>query len=49
MKKYTSTQKAFATVAYGSKTISPAELKMSINAKEFLAILFAFKEFGHIF
>ena len=47
--KYTSTRKSFAPVAYGSKTFSPAELKMSIYAKEFLAIFFAFKEFGHIF
>ena len=47
--KYTSTRKAFAPVAYGSKTFSPAQLKMSIYAKEFLAIFFAFKEFGHIF
>ena len=49
MEKYSSTRKAFAPVAYGSKTISPAQLKMSIYAKEFLAIFFAFKEFGHIF
>ena len=49
MEKYTSTRKAFAPVAYGSKTFSPAQLKMSIYAKEFLAIFFAFNEFGHIF
>ena len=49
MEKYPSTRKAFAPVAYGSKTFSPAQLKMSIYAKEFLAIFFAFKEFGHIF
>ena len=49
MEKYSSTRKAFAPVAYGSKTFSPAQLKMSIYAKEFLAIFFAFKEFGHIF
>ena len=49
MEKYTSTRKAFAPVAYGSKTFSPAQLKMSIYVKEFLAIFFAFKEFGHIF
>ena len=47
--KYTSTRKSFAPVAYGSKTFSPAQLKMSIYAKEFLAIFFACKEFGHIF
>ena len=49
MEKYSSTRKSFAPVAYGSKTFSPAQLKMSIYAKEFLAIFFAFKEFGHIF
>ena len=49
MEKYSSMRKAFAPVAYGSKTFSPAQLKMSIYAKEFLAIFFAFKEFGHIF
>ena len=47
--KYTSTRKSFAPVAYGSKTFSPAQLKMSIYAKEFSAIFFAFKELGHIF
>ena len=47
--KYSSTRKSFAPVAYGSKTFSPAQLKMSIYANEFLAIFFAFKEFGHIF
>ena len=49
MEKYTSTRKAFAPVAYSSKAFSPAQLKMSIYAKEFLAIFFAFKEFGHTF
>ena len=49
MEKYSSTRKAFAPVAYGSKNFSPAQLKMSIYAKEFLAIFFPFKEFGHIF
>ena len=49
MEKYSSTRKAFAPVAYGSKTFSPAQLKMSSYAKEFLAIFSAFKEFGHIF
>ena len=48
MEKYSSTRKAFALVACGSKIFSPAQLKMSIYAKEFLAIFFAFKEFGHI-
>ena len=49
LEKYTSTRKAFAPVAYGSKTFSPTQLKMSIYAKEFLANFFAFKEFGHVF
>ena len=49
LEKYTSTKKVFAPVAYGFKTFSPAQLKMSIYAKKFLAIFFAFKEFGHIF
>ena len=47
--KYTSTRKTYATIAYGSKTYSPSQIKMSIYAKEFLAIYMAFKEFGHIF
>ena len=47
--KYTSTRKTYAPIAYGSKTYSPSQIKMSINAKEFLAIYMAFKEFGHIF
>ena len=49
MEKYIPTRKAFAPVAFGSKTSSPAQLKMSIYAKAFLAIFFAIKEFGHIF
>ena len=47
--KYTSTRKTCAPIAYGSKTYSPSQIKMSIYAKEFLAIYMAFKEFGHIF
>ena len=47
--KYTSTRKTYAPVAYGSKTYSPSQIKMSIYAKEFLAIYMAFNEFGHIF
>ena len=49
LEKYKSTRKAYAPVAYGSKTFSPVQLKMSIYAKEFLAIFFAFKESGQIF
>ena len=47
--KYTSTRKTYAPIAYGSKTYTPSQIKMSIYAKEFLAIYMAFKEFGHIF
>ena len=47
--KYTSVKKSYAPIAYGSKTFTPSQLKMSIYAKEFLAIYYAFKEFGHIF
>ena len=45
--KYTSTRKTYAPIAYGSKTYSPSQIKMSIYAKELLAIYMAFKEFGH--
>ena len=47
--KLTSIRMSYAPVAYGSKTFTPAQIKMSIYAKEFLAISFAFKEYGHIF
>ena len=47
--KYNSTRKTYAPIAYGSKTYSPSQIKMSIYAKEFLAICTAFKEFGHVF
>ena len=46
--KYTFSRKAYAPVAYGSKTFTTSQLKMSIYANKFLAIDFAFKEFGHI-
>ena len=42
--KLTSTKKTYDPVAFGSKTFSPSQLKMSIYAKEFLAIYFAFME-----
>ena len=42
--KYTSTRKTYAPIAYGSKTYSPSQIKMSIYAKNFLAIYMAFKE-----
>ena len=47
--KYASTRKTDAPIAYGSKTYSPSQIKMSIYAKEFLAIYMAFKNFGCVF
>ena len=41
-------RKTYAPVAFGSKIFSPAQLKMSIYSKEFLAIYMAFLEFAHI-
>ena len=41
-------RKTYAPIAFGSKTLNPTQLKMSIYAKEFLAIYFAFSEFGHL-
>ena len=49
LEKYTSTRKAFAPVTYGTETFNPTRFKISDYSKEFLAIYFAFKEFGHIF
>ena len=46
--KIQSKRKTYAPVAFGSKIISPAQLKMSINSKEFLANYMAFLEFAHI-
>ena len=46
--KLTSVKKTYAPVAFGSKTFSPSQIKMSIYAKEFLAINFAFMEYSHI-
>ena len=46
--KITSTKKTYAPVAFGSKTFSPSQLKMSIYAKEFWAIYFAFMDYNHI-
>ena len=46
--KVQSKRKTYAPVAFGSKTSSPAQLKMSIYSKEFLAIYMAFLEFAHI-
>ena len=47
--KYISTRQIYAPIAYGSKTYSPTQIKMSIYAKEFLALYMAFKECGHRF
>ena len=46
--KIPSERKTNAPVAFGSKVFSPAQLKMSIYSKEFLAIYMAFLEFAHI-
>ena len=42
--KIQSKRKTYAPVAFGSKILSPAQIKMSIYSKEFLAIF----EFAHI-
>ena len=47
-KKINSKRKTFDPVAFGSKVFSPAQLKMSIYCKEFLAIYHAFLEYSHI-
>ena len=46
--KIQSKRKTYAPVAFGSKSFSSAQLKMSIYSKEFLAIFMAFLEFAHI-
>ena len=46
--KIQSKRKTYATVAFGSKNFSAAQLKMSIYSKEVLAIYMAFLEFAHI-
>ena len=47
--KFTSFRKSYSPVAFCSYTFTPAQIKMSIYVKEFLALYFAFKDFGHIF
>ena len=47
-RKILSKRKTFAPVAFGSRVFSPAQLKMSIYCKEFLAIYHAFLEYSHI-
>ena len=46
--KLQSKRKTYAPIAFGSKTFNPTQTKMSIYAKEFLSIYFAFVEFGHL-
>ena len=46
--KLQSKRKTYAPLAFGSKFFSPAQLKMSIYSKEFLAIYMAFFEFAHV-
>ena len=46
--KIQSKRKTYAPVAFGSKIFSPAQFKMSIFSKEFLAIYMAFLEIAHI-
>ena len=46
--KQQSKRKTYDPVAFGSKIFSPAQLKMSIYSKEFLAIYMAFLEFALI-
>ena len=47
--KIQSKRKTYARVAFGSKIFSPAQLKMSIYSKKFLAIIYmAFLEFARI-
>ena len=46
--KIQSKRETYAPVAFGSKIFSPAQLEMSINSKENLAIYMAFLEFAHI-
>ena len=47
-KKINSKKKTFAPVAFGSRVFSPAQLRMSIYCKKFLAIYHAFLEYSHI-
>ena len=47
--KHTSLRKCYAPIAYGSKTFTPSQLKISKYAEEFIALYNSFKEFGNIF
>ena len=46
--KIQSKRKTYAPVEFGSKKFFPAQFKMSIYSKEFLAIYMAFLDFAHI-
>ena len=46
--KIQSKRKTHNPVAFGSKTLYPAQIKMFIYSKEFLAIFVAFLKFAHI-
>ena len=46
--KIKSKRQTYAPIPFGSKIFSPAQLKMSIYSKEFLAIYMGFLEFAHI-
>ena len=46
--KLQSRRKTYAPIAFDSKTFNPTQIKMSIYANEFLAIYFAFSDFGHL-
>ena len=46
--KSTSPRKQYAPVSFGSKVFEAGQLKLSIYAKEFLAVHFALQTFGHI-
>ena len=41
-------RKTYAPIAFGSKTFIPTQKRLSIYAKEFFSIYFAFVEFGHL-
>ena len=46
--KIQSKRKTYVPVAFSSKIFFPAQLKMSINSKEILAIYMAFLQFAHV-
>ena len=46
--KLQSKPETYAPIAFGSKTFNPTQTKMSIYAKEFLSLYFAFVEIGHL-